>query len=43
MTSLGWWEWQPAVNIDTSVIIELWDSPVFDQLSFYPLYVYLVV
>lgn len=43
MTSLGLWEWQPAVNIDTSVIIDLWNSPVFDQLSSYTLHVYLVV
>jgi len=43
MTSPGWWERQPDVNVDTSVIIDLWDSPVFDQLSSYPLHVYLVV
>lgn len=42
MTSLGWQEWQPAVNTDTSVIIDLWNSPVFHQF-FYPLHVYLVV
>lgn len=37
MTSLGCWEWQPAVNIDTSVITDLWESSV---CSFLPLHVY---
>lgn len=36
MTGQDWVEWQFSANFDTSVIIDLWDSPVFDQLSFYP-------
>lgn len=39
----GWQRWQPAVNIDTSVINVFWNSAVFNQLSFYSLPVYLVV